>query len=81
MLGLERLSQQETGEAYSCSGWRYDGRRDPRVLGLMLVSSMERRRKIVEGIGGWVGLEALVGQFVLWVDRCVARSGSYCFLS
>lgn len=51
------------------------------MLGLMLVSSMERRRKIVEGIGGWVGLEALVGQFVLWVDRCVARSGSYCFLS
>lgn len=38
----------------------YDVRRDPWVLGLMLVSSMERR-KIVEGIGRWVGLEAWLG--------------------
>lgn len=38
----------------------YDVRRDPWVLGLMLVSSMERR-KIVEGIGRWLGLEAWLG--------------------
>lgn len=83
MLGLERLSQQEMGGAYS---WGYDMRRDPWVLGLMLVSCMERR-KIVEGIGQWVGLEAWLGSLsfgwtavllgVAHIAFCPDRSDSF----
>lgn len=58
-MGLkDSASRKWEGHTAALGG--YDVRRDPWVLGLMLVSSMERR-KIVEGIGRWVGLEAWLG--------------------